>query len=96
MTIIKPSAPFLHLRFLLLFFGVLLVGGVVYIFEYNSLVNLRHQSNMLQQRIVGAQTANADLKNEMYKMIDPAQLQKLASERALVLDRRPAYLEYAR
>lgn len=96
MTIIKPSMPFLHFRFFLLFFGALLIGGAVYIFEYNSLVNLRHQSNMLQQRIVAAQTSNADLKNAMYKMIDPAELQKLASERALVLDRHPAYLEYTR
>lgn len=96
MTIIKPSLPYSHFRFLLVFFGMLLLGGVVYIFEYNSLVNLRHQSNALQRRIIDTQAANSDLKNQMYKMIDPAQLQKLASEKSLVLDRHPAYLEYTR
>lgn len=96
MTIIKPSISRIHLRFLLLFFAALLAGGVIYVFEYNSLVNLRYQSNALKRSIIEAQAANADLKNQMYKMIDPAQLQKLASDKALVLDRHPAYLEYAR
>ncbi|MCP6719855.1 MAG: hypothetical protein KJI72_00825 [Patescibacteria group bacterium] len=92
MTIIKPSEYQDYVRFLILVFAVALVGGLVYIFTYNSLVDTRFQLKTLKEDIVKGQALNADLKNNIYKITDPANLGGLASEHSLVLERNPDYL----
>jgi len=84
------------MRFVLLVLSVVLTGGIFYIFGYNSLVGLRHEAKTLKQDIVAMQTKNAELKNELYEIIDPVALQKLAPEFGLVLEERPMYIGYTR
>ena len=91
MTIIKPNKKH-YGRFLAIIFSLILIGGLFYIFEYNSFVNTRYQVKLLKQGIIEAEAANADLKNELYKIIDPSSLEKLAVNYQLVLDKNPEYL----
>lgn len=92
MTIIRPHAPSTIKYFLYIVFGVLLICGAFYISEYSSLAELRHTTTSLKGQVVGLQTANADLKNELYRMIDPARLETAAIDSGLTLDKRPHYV----
>ncbi len=93
MTIISQGRSQGYIMFLFILFGAILVGGLVYIFEYNSLVDARYQEQQLKQDIVDMQVKNADLKNSLYTITNPATLQKLAVASNLILDRQPKYIE---
>ncbi|HXF44348.1 MAG TPA: hypothetical protein VNK70_02715 [Candidatus Paceibacterota bacterium] len=93
MTIIKPAANESYAKFLLLVFGIVLLGSLVYIFEYNSLADARFELGNLKESIVKAEAANADLKNALYKVVDPVLLEKRAASENMILDRNPQYLK---
>ena len=78
MTIIKPIEAKNNFRFLILLFVTVFVSGIFYVLEYNSLVNARYQASSLKKQIADATAANADLKNNLYKMTDPVRLDSLA------------------
>ncbi len=92
MTIIKPAAKESYARFLMLAFAIVLIGSLVYIFEYNSLVDARFELKNMKAEIVKAETLNADLKNALYKTINPVLLEKEAAASSLILERNPEYL----
>jgi hypothetical protein len=92
MTIIKPIEVRNNVRFLVLLFITILAGGIFYVLEYNSLVNARYQASSLKKQIAEASAVNTDLKNSLYKMTDPVQLDSLASKYKLTLERRPQYI----
>jgi len=92
MTIIRPIEARNNVRFLILLFVVIFVGGIFYVLEYNSLVNARYEVSSLKKQIADASTANIDLKNNLYKMTDPVQLDSLAAKYQLTLERRPQYI----
>lgn len=92
MTIFTPHHNQTIKHFLLILFALLLVGGVLYIFEYNSLVNARFALNNLKKDLVGLQAQNADLKNQLYTVIDPAKLAALAASKGLILEGKPQYV----
>ena len=94
MTIIQPHKHQRGIYFLAILFGVLLVGGLSYISLYNTLVDARHQVSALEKSVVGLEAKNADLKNELFRMIDPGQLEAYAVAAGLVMDRHPAYLRH--
>ena len=93
MTIIK-SQKNKYTKFFMVFFAVLVVASIGYVFEYNSLVDLRHEARELGERIVSLKTENAELKNAFYELTDPGALQAFAYEYDLILDERPVYLSY--
>lgn len=93
MTIISPSKHYGYTTFLAALFFAVFVGGLVYIFEYNALVNARYREEALKQEIVEMQVKNADLKNDLYTITNPGALQKLAVTSNLVLDAKPNYIE---
>ncbi len=72
--------------------AVIFVGGGFYIFEYNNFVNVRHERNALKSSISEKQSVNADLKNQLYGEIDPANLETLANGSNLILEKKPQYL----
>ena len=92
MTIISPAKNRNYIRSIAIFIGGALIVGIIFIFEYNSLVDIRYEQRTLKQDIVKLQEQNAELKNTYYQMIDPIQLEQLAHEHQLVLDRQPKYL----
>jgi hypothetical protein len=92
MTIIKPIQAKNNLKYLFFLFLIIFAGGIFYVLEYNSFVNIRYQVNSLKKQIADASAANTELKNNLYKMTDPVQLDSLAQKYQLTLERRPQYL----
>lgn len=94
MTIIKPKKHSQYLKFFIITFLILFLGAVFYIDGYNHSVNLRYQLENLKKSIVQVQEKNADLKNELFKIIDPNRLNALAQEKGLTLERHPQYFSF--
>lgn len=92
MTILKPSATKNLRSFILFMIFVTVAGGLIYIREYNSFVNIRHELGRLKSDLVALQAANADLKNEFYLAIESKKLEELARREGLVFEKRPEYL----
>lgn len=91
MTIINPSKSS-YVRFLILVFGILLFGGLLYIFQYNALVDTRFEARSLKGKIVELEARNADLKNTLYRAAEPQKLQSFAKENGLILEKNPRFL----
>jgi cell division protein FtsL len=92
MTIINPSAA-RNLRFFIsLIIFIAIIGGLIYIREYNSFVDTRDELKKLKALLVELQAKNADLKNELYLTTEPTKLEEIARKRGLTVERRPEYL----
>lgn len=92
MTIIKPFPAREYIRFLALIFSVVLLGGLIYIFTYNALVGARFELKNLKAQLIKNEALNIDLKNNLYALLDPKNLEALAATNNLVLERKPDYL----
>ena len=96
MTIIQPSSKFkLNFYTFLALFAILLMGGF-YIYEYNTLVLLHHGISAAEEKLIGLQNQESDMKNELYAVLNPNRLKKFGLERGLVIEKRPAYLKLGR
>ena len=93
MTIFKPNFHNTFVKFFTLLSITLLVGGILYVIEYNSLVNARYQVNALKSQIATEETSQTALQSELYRATDPVKLEALASQYSLTLDNRPQYLQ---
>jgi cell division protein FtsL len=93
MTIISPSKNLSTLKFVFLIFAIIFVNGLFYIYQYNQFVNLRHQIANLEETINQYRVVNTDLKNNLYRLTEPAVLKALALEKGLIIDTKPDYLE---
>ena len=92
MTIIKPVQMQSYKHFLILLFGLILVGGVFYIYYYNILVDTRYQLKALKTKINEIEVVSIDAKNSLYQIIHPTRLEVLAQQYNLTLERAPEYL----
>ncbi len=92
MTIIKPTIQKKYMQFFALLVITIFLGGVFYVFEYNSFVNARYQVTALNNKIATAETQNTQLKNAYYTMTDPTHLDALVPQYNLTLARQPQYL----
>ena len=93
MTIILPNKNNKSnlLVFILMTAGVLsVVWGV---FLYNELVDLRHEFQRQNDDIQKAEVSNAELKNNLYNIIDARNLEALVEGQYLVLDNDPQYIK---
>lgn len=94
MTIIEPNKSYFLQSSLLYFAGALLVLMVTGIYFYNLNVNLKYSVSMQEKEMRRLETANADMRNEMYRILDVRNLTAVIKERNLIQDRNPDYLEY--
>jgi cell division protein FtsL len=92
MTIIRPHKSSSIKYFLYSLFGVLLICGGFYISEYTTLAETRNSINTLKKSIGVLQQENADLKSELYAMIDPARLEAVGVDSGLLKESRPHYV----
>ncbi|MFA5870596.1 MAG: hypothetical protein WC842_01750 [Candidatus Paceibacterota bacterium] len=92
MTIIRPHKSSSIKYFLYSLFGVLLICGGFYISEYTALAETRNSINTLKGFVGKLQGENADLKNELYTMIDPARLEAAGVDSGLQKELRPQYV----
>lgn len=95
MTIIQPHKNRPLARFLLTLFFLLAGGGIFYIFEYNAVAEARQGIAAAKEELQRAQVSNADLRDALYRMIDPSVLKSAAAGRGLTLVRNPQYLQGA-
>jgi cell division protein FtsL len=76
---------------MLILLTVLLAANLVVV--YNRLVNADHDIQDLGEQVRNSQTANAELKEEIYGIFSSDALDALATDRSLVRERNPEYLE---
>lgn len=92
MTIIRPHKSSSIKYFLYSLFGVLLICGGFYVSEYTSLAETRHSIDTLKNSVGILQQENADLKNQLYAMIDPVRLEAAGVDSGLLKESRPQYV----
>jgi len=93
MTIIQPnkeSGKINLATYLLITISVISAGWGVFV--YNKLVNLRHEIEDQNISLRNSEVLNAELKNNIYNIVDANSLETFAQERALVLDNNPTYI----
>lgn len=91
MTIIKPASK-LKIFYTIIASFVLLLAVGIYVYEYNAEVALRHQIKSLEEGIVEFESRDSALKNELYALLDPKNLENLTAKRGLVFEKNPSYL----
>ena len=92
MTIIKPKATTDFRKFFLIFLGIIIFGGGFYILEYSFTAKIRHEINLVKVQVSDLQKENSTIELELYSKIDPVNLEKLATNSGLTLDKTPSYL----
>lgn len=95
MTIIEPSKNHILSNSVLYFVGLLILCVIAGIYFYNLNVNLKYEVSMNGKAIQQLESANADLRNEMYKMLDAKNLTAIIRKQNLIQDKNPDYLEHA-
>src|SRR3989344_3801256 len=92
MTIIRPSLHRNQLFFLAVFFGILILGGLLAVFEYKAIADARYEIRTMVSSLTLLKTENAELKNRFYAGTEIDKLEALALERGLMLDKTPDYM----
>lgn len=95
MTIIEPNKNYFLQSSLLYFAAAMLALMVAGIYLYNLNVTLKYGVSMQEKAIRQLETANADMRNEMYRILDVRNLSAVIKDRNLIQDKNPDYLEYA-
>ena len=60
---------------------------------YNQLINLRHEIASQETNLQKVEVTNAELKNNLYRLTDNENLQTLATDKNLVLEKNPKYVK---
>lgn len=94
MTIIQPgnNKTFLNKILVAMIFGAILVSFML-VALYTRFVNLNHGIAETKKAIEESQTANAELKDKVFALLDRGRLESLAAERNLVEEKNPQYLQ---
>lgn len=93
MTIIQPNKNNHKTNFLIsILMMVSVVMVVLGVFLYNQLVNLQHEVKKQENNLQQAEVQNAELKNNLYSIIDEKNLEQLINQQLLILEKNPDYL----
>lgn len=94
MTIIQPNKNNYKTSFLI---SVLLITSISTalwgVFLYNQLVNVRHEIKRQENNLRQAEVMNAELKNNLYSIIDAKNLKSSTDSQSLILDKNPEYVK---
>jgi cell division protein FtsB len=94
MTIIQPNKTNHKTNFLMtLLMFVLIIVAVWGVFLYNQLVNVRHEAEKQKVDLQRAEVTNAELKNNLYSVIDEKNLKSVTNQQSLIFDKNPQYLK---
>ena len=94
MTIIQPNKTSYKSNFLILTLMFVSISVAVWgVFLYNQLVNLRHEVKSQEASLGQAEVANAELKNNLYNIIDAKNLESSIKNQSLILDENPNYVK---
>lgn len=93
MTIIEPNKNSFRSRLpLYLAAGFVMLEALLSIFAYNFNVKINHSIKESIKQIETLRADNADLKNQLYLVLDLENSDILAAKLGLVKERRPEYL----
>lgn len=96
MTIVTPYKK-TSLGFFLFSLVSLMVGGVAFagIIFYNELVDIRHNMGKISENVRRTEVENAELKSNLYAIIDPQNPEDFLREKGLTLEKNPLYAGHA-
>lgn len=93
MTIIQLNKNNHKKNFLVsILMAVSVVAAVWGIFIYNQLVSLRHEVKKQENSIQQAEVQNAELKNNLYSILNEKNIKSLINQQSLILEKNPNYL----
>lgn len=94
MTIIQPQNKknILNKILLVLILSAMFVSFALVAF-YVRFVNLNHGIAKTREAIEEVQTANAELKDKIFALLDRSRLESLAAEKNLVKEKNPQYFQ---
>ena len=92
MTITNHKTSKKHFAFIALLAVIIAGGGILYIREYNSLVDTRHYIDTSKDTIIETDKEISDLTNDLYALTDPVKLKESADELGLILEKNPKYI----
>ena len=95
MTIIEPNKNDVFQGAFAYFIGTMLFLVILSIYFYNLNVNLKFSVSVQEKDIQQLEASNADMRNEMYRILDIRNLTALIQKQNLIQDKNPDYLEYA-
>ena len=75
---------------------VSVVMAVWGIFIYNQLVSLRHEVKKQENNIQQAEVQNAELKNNLYSILNEKNIESLINQQSLILEKNPNYIKTAK
>jgi|SRR3989344_4177236 len=94
MTIIEPAKNKYYLNEFFYLLTFILLSAIFSIHIYNLNVNLNYQISLSEKEIQKLESSNADLQNQLYKILDIHSLSSLIKEENLISDKNPDYFEY--
>ncbi|MDP3015001.1 MAG: hypothetical protein Q8N28_01125 [bacterium] len=75
---------------------VSVVMAVFGIFIYNQLVSFRHEVKKQENNIQQAEVQNAELKNNLYSILNEKNIESLINQQSLILEKNPNYVKTAK
>ena len=97
MTIIQLNKNNHNKNFLILILMMVSVVMAVWgIFIYNQLVSLRHEVKKQENNIQQAEVQNAELKNNLYSILNEKNIESLINQQSLILEKNPNYIKTAK
>lgn len=93
MTIIEPNKNKYYASEFLFLGALLLVFAVLNIYFYNLNVSLKFQIGLQEKAAQKLEVVNADLRNDLYAVLDSKNLSELARNNNFVTEKNPDYLE---
>ena len=94
MTIIQPDKTSALSSFSISILLVASISAVLWgVFLYNQLVNVRHELSSQKDGLQQAEVTNAELKNNLYSIIDAKNLKASMNSQSLILDKNPEYIK---
>lgn len=97
MTIIEPNKNSFRSKMpICCIIGLVLFEVVLSVLAYNQNVQMNYALKENHKKIESVQAMNADLKNQLYLVLDLENSDKLAAQWGLVKDRKPEYLAIVR
>lgn len=94
MTIIEPTKNKYYSSEFLYLVGLILIITILNIYFYNLNVNLKYQISIHEKSLQQLDVANAEIRNQLYQMLDSENLISLIKKHNLVSDKNPDYFEH--
>ncbi len=94
MTIIQPNKPKSKLRFFILPLILMLFAGVyLSIVFYSDVTEFKVLLSKKEKELQELEVLSAELKNQLYNILDTQNMAKAAEEAGLILEQNPIYLK---